>query len=396
MRGSDHPLHFVLKVASRCNLNCGYCYVYHKGDESWRDRPALMPDEVFEAAIARAAAYCRGSGQRRVRVTFHGGEPLLAGTRRFGRWCQRLHEALANVPELELVVQTNGTLIDDNWVRTLRAYDVAVGISLDGPPEIHDRQRVDHAGRGSYANVVRGTDCLRAGGIPLHVLSVVAPGADGLLTHSHLVALRPRSISYLLPDYTHDWVGGVITRHGGTPCADVLIPIFDEWWSNGTLDLRVDPFWSIARLVLGGESDLDLLGNRPLQFLFVETDGAIEGLDVLRQCYPGAAASGLNVLRDDFARVATCAPLLLRQSCFTGVPTPTGCSSCPEGETCAGGYLPHRYSASRKFDNPSVWCADLLAMFRHIRMRLQVSPEETRLRRRALADNTRAPSKAEA
>jgi uncharacterized protein len=396
MHGSDHALHFVLKVVSRCNLNCGYCYVYNKGDESWRDRPALMPDEVFEAAIARAATYCRSSGQRRVRITFHGGEPLLAGTRRFGRWCQRLRDALRDVPIVELVMQTNGTRIDEQWVRTLRAHDVAVGISIDGPPEVHDRQRIDHAGRGSYAAVVRGANHLRDGGIPLHLLSVIHPGADGLLTHRHLTALGPRSISYLLPDYTHDSVGEVRARHGRTPCADFLIPIFDEWWSNGTLDLRVGPFWSIARLILGGDSELDLLGNQPLQFLFIETDGAIEGLDVLRQCHPGAAASGLNVLRDDFAHVATCAPPLLRQACFTGVPMPSGCAGCPERETCAGGYLPHRYSASSGFDNPSVWCADLLAVFRHIRMRLKVSPEETRLRRQALApplaDDMRAPA----
>src|SRR5207248_1564342 len=81
-------LAFVLKVASRCNLNCAYCYVYNKGDETWRDRPVVMSDDVVEAAIDRIDAWCRGSGQTRVNVTFHGGEPLLAGRRRFDRWCR--------------------------------------------------------------------------------------------------------------------------------------------------------------------------------------------------------------------------------------------------------------------------------------------------------------------
>jgi uncharacterized protein len=383
-READVPLHFVLKVASRCNLDCSYCYVYHKGDDSWRDRPALMPDHVFEAALARMVQHCRRSQQRSLRIIFHGGEPFLAGRKRFGRWCQRIHDELSSLTRIELMIQTNGTLIDDAWVRVMRDHDVGVGISIDGPPEVHDRWRVDHAGRGSYADVVRGATLLRKAGIPLHILAVIALGSDGYRTHRHLLSLGPSSISYLLPDYTHDSIAHVRALHGATPCADFLIPIFDDWWTNGTIDLRISLFWNIARLILGGDSELDLLGNQLLRFLFIETDGSIEGLDVLRQCQPGIGASGLNVLRDGFDCVAR-TNALLRATVFTGVPTPIGCASCQERDTCGGGYLPHRYSESRGFDNPSVWCADLLALFSHIRMRLGVDPEETKLRRQALA-----------
>ena len=57
------PLQFVLKTASRCNLNCSYCYVYNKGNDSWRGRPALMPDHVFDASVERIRRYCERSGQ---------------------------------------------------------------------------------------------------------------------------------------------------------------------------------------------------------------------------------------------------------------------------------------------------------------------------------------------
>ena len=74
----DHtpPLQFVLKVTSRCNLNCSYCYVYNKGDSTWKDRPVFMSDEVLDAALARIRAWCRASRQPRVSILFHGGEPL--------------------------------------------------------------------------------------------------------------------------------------------------------------------------------------------------------------------------------------------------------------------------------------------------------------------------------
>ena len=69
---------------------------------------------------------------------------------------------------------------------------------------------------------------------------------------------------------------------------------------------------------------------------------------------------------------------------FTGMPLPTACTSCSERELCGGGYLPHRYSKRRCFDNPSVWCEDIRAMLRYLRLALGVDHEETELRRSAL------------
>ena len=74
------------------------------------------------------------------------------------------------------------------------------------------------------------------------------------------------------------------------------LPIFDHWWASWPSRVTIRFFWSIARLVLGAESETDLFGNGPLRFVFVEADGSIEGLDVLRACRNGLAQTGLNVL----------------------------------------------------------------------------------------------------
>ena len=66
---------FIIKLASRCNLNCTYCYVYNKADTTWRGRPAHMSVETFQATIERMREHCLASGQRAVSVVFHGGEP---------------------------------------------------------------------------------------------------------------------------------------------------------------------------------------------------------------------------------------------------------------------------------------------------------------------------------
>ena len=130
-----------------------------------------------------------------------------------------------------------------------------------------------------------------------------------------------------------------------------------------------------------------MFGNPPLGFVFIETDGEIEGLDVLRLDAEGMASTGLNVMHDDFSSIASVSPFHA-QAIFDGLPLPQGCVGCPEQDTCAGGYLPHRFSTSRGFDNPSVWCADILILFAYVRDLLGVDGSETRLRRQALREMT--------
>jgi uncharacterized protein len=383
MVDTKKSLQFILKVVSRCNLNCSYCYMYNKGDNTWKQRPIIMSDVVFTAAIKCIRQYCQQSEQQWVRITFHGGEPCLAEIDRFSNWCQLAKEGLQDIVNVDLQIQTNGTLLDQRWIDLFQTHQVTVGVSIDGPEEIHDYFRVDHNQRGSYQAVERGISLLQNSGIPLRFLSVIQLGADSLKIHRHLVDLGARSIDYLWPDFTHDTIGSVRKLYGSNPCADYLIPIFDDWWTNGTLDLRISLFWNIARLILGGDSQSDLFGNHPFQYVFVETDGSIEGLDVLRVCQEGMTKTGINVLTDGFDRIVDISPLH-QSTIFEGMTLPNGCKRCPERETCAGGYLPHRYSHDRKFDNPSVWCADLLKLFSHVRKRLEVSVEETGLRRQVL------------
>jgi uncharacterized protein len=377
-------LHYIVKIASRCNLNCSYCYVYNQADGGWRDRPALMSLETFAAAVERVRRHCVLSRQTAVDITFHGGEPTLVGPERFARMCGLARRSLGDLVDLTLSIQTNGTRLDRRWLAVLREHDVRIGISLDGPREIHDRFRVDHKGRGSHERTARGIAQLNEEGVPFGILSVVQPGADPLRTHHHFLELGPQSISYLLPAETHDTVVPIRERYGPTPCADFLIPIFDDWWFNSTTEVWVREFRNLARVILGGSSQLETIGSPPLRFAVVDTDGSIHGHDNLRSCEDGLSVTGLNVHDADFAQLPLASPF--HGAIMDGLPLPTGCRACPERDTCAGGQLPNRYSKLRGFDNPSVWCADLLALFRHARMRLGISPEETRRRRQELAE----------
>lgn len=378
------PLQFVLKLAAICNLNCSYCYVYNKGDETWRDRPPFMSADIIEAAIARIIGHCAVSGQRKVRIIFHGGEPSLIGAEAFDLICKRLRWGLKDIGHLHLSLQTNGTLLDRKWAEILKAHGVYVGVSIDGDRAVHDRARRTHAGRGSFDRIIAGLGYLAEAGVAYDLMTVIPLGEDGVATYRALTALAPRSINFLLPDYTHDEVAPVRARYGPTPCADFLIPAFDEWWAEGEIGLRVGLFWSIARLIMGAESDVDLLGNQPLRYMFVETDGEIQPLDVLRVCGNGFSATNLNVLHDNFRDMAQ-RDDMAAAAIFGGVAISGACHGCRERDTCAGGYLPHRFSRARGFDNASVWCADIYALFSHMRERLGVSGSETQERHAILA-----------
>jgi uncharacterized protein len=380
---SDRVLRtFILKVASRCNLACPYCYVYFKGDATWKRRPPVMPDSVFDQTLERIQEYCTASGQSSVAITFHGGEPCLIGARRFDTWCSRAQQSLRSSTSVRFGIQTNGTLLDAEWAETLRRHGVRVGVSVDGPREIHDSRRPDHRGGGSYEAVERGLAVLRKTGVPFAILAVIPFGADPLFVHRHLMSLGAESIAYLLPDFTHETIGPIRARYGETPCADFLIPIFDDW-TQGSLDVPVADLWNMSRVILGGPSQIEAIGNQPTGYAVIETNGDIESVDVLRICAEGMAGTGLNV-RDAPFQELTRTGLLHRQAIFEGMTLPRVCRACPESRTCAGGYLPHRFSRENGFDNPSVWCADLLKLFGHFRGRLNVTVEETDRRRERL------------
>ena len=342
-----------------------------------------MPDDVFAAAVQRIANHCRRSGQRAVSIIFHGGEPTLVGVHRFAAYCQWIREALRGVAHPNLTLQTNGVLLDDRWGAVIKHFCVDVGVSLDGPRDVHDRVRVTHSGGGSHDDVVRSIRLLRKARIPVRILCVIPFGVEPLRVHRYLLDLGPEGIQYLFPDYTHDTIAEVHAQYGPTPSLDFLGPVLDEWWSLGVMSVTVEPFREMTRLVLGGESRVDYFGNPPLRFLFVETDGAIEGLDVLRVCGEGMAGTGLNVDRDEFMDIGEASPLH-RCVIFDGVARPEACRGCPEEATCTGGYLPHRHSRTHGFDGRSVWCRDILGLFAHLRTKLGVGADETARRQSRL------------
>jgi uncharacterized protein len=353
----------ILKVAERCNLDCAYCYMYHGIDQSWRRRPTFMSEDVYLRTLFMLRGYC-DHHESEISLSFHGGEPTLCGKDKLDRWFT-LARSLLDGRLAMMSLQTNGTLWDSDWAELFRAHGVGVGLSIDGPASVHDSQRVDHAGRGSHADVEATlVEMLEAELDPL-VLAVVHPGSSGEEIYQYFRSLGVRQLDLLIPDVTRRQAEAIRRRHGPTPIADVLLPLFDAWLDEDDPEVQIRLFRSMIAQIAGIPGGIDAFGNRPTSYLVVESDGAIEGNDVFKICGHGLANTGLNVLTHSFDDI-TAETGFVGRLMFEGLPLPHGCLDCRWRDACAGGYPPHRFVRGTGFDNPSVWCADLMAMFDHV------------------------------
>ena len=362
----------IVKIAERCNLNCSYCYMYNHGDQSYLKRPKYMSAEIYSAMLERVKAHCSKEDGRSMDFTFHGGEPLLIGKERMVAMVREAREVLGDALG-GIQVQTNGTLIDDEWARLFDDNGISIGISIDGPPELHDSMRVDHAGKGSHAQVVAGIRHLQNYNLAKNVLCVINPAASGLAAYEHFIELGFKSMNFLIPDVSRDsksiWYGHL----GETSVANYLIPIFDRWFEEDDPSVKISVFRQLlGKLVNRHIQGTDSFGNGPMPYLIIESDGAIQPLDVLRAIKPELIETNLNVLQHGFDDLHQ-GPALFHKLVEHG-PTPCDtCTACPEFQVCGGGYLPHRYSEENGFDNPSAWCEDIKKLVAHLRASVEVA-----------------------
>lgn len=164
-------LHVVAKPAGpACNLACDYCFYLEKRALFGSGIQARMSDEVLQAFVT---AYIGSQPTPEVEFVWQGGEPTLVGID-FFRKVIALQAPWAGRKTIRNVLQTNGTLLTDEWCRFLHEHDFLVGISLDGPQVIHDRYRRDRAGKGSFAQVMRGLRLLQKHQVAYNVLASVA------------------------------------------------------------------------------------------------------------------------------------------------------------------------------------------------------------------------------
>lgn len=354
----------LLKVASRCNLDCTYCYVYHMGDEAWRGQPKRMSDAVMELAAKRLGEIYREQSMP-FSVVLHGGEPLLIGHDRLIRLCGALRAELPHPCGIHL--QTNGVLLDDAVLDVLVAHDVGISISIDGPAEVHDRFRVDRAGRGSHRKVEEAISRVmaRPDARPLFagVLSVIDPTTDAAEVYAYLKSTGAPSLDFLVRDGNWDKLpfgkAGPESAEYGRWLTDLL-----HLYINDANPPRIRILDDLLRLLLGGAAQKEGVGSVDYGILIIEPDGRIDKNDTLKVAHPGADqfAKPWNLATHRLAEIVRSPEfdLYYRQQ----RPTAAECRACELLAVCGGGMVAHRWSEARSFDNPTIFCADQTYLIR--------------------------------
>lgn len=153
-----------------CNLDCSYCFFLSK-EMLYPGSRFRMADELLETYIRQLVE--AHASVPEVIIAWQGGEPTLMGVEFFRRSVELAGRYLRPGQRAVYTIQTNGTMIDEEWATFFREHDVLVGISIDGPRALHDAYRVNKGGKGSFADVMRGLGHLRAAGVEWNALTTV-------------------------------------------------------------------------------------------------------------------------------------------------------------------------------------------------------------------------------
>ncbi|MEU3840399.1 FxsB family cyclophane-forming radical SAM/SPASM peptide maturase [Streptomyces sp. NPDC028635] len=363
---------FVLKVHSRCDLACDYCYMYRAQDTGWRRQPRTMAPATVERTAHRIAEHLAAHGTREAGVVLHGGEPLLAGDRALADTVRRLRAAVGDGVRLHVSVQTNGVRLTPQRLDLFGALGLRVGVSTDGGRAAHDRHRRGADGRGSHARVSAALRLLASGPYrPLFagLLCTIDLANDPVRTYEELLAYAPPVVDFLLPLGT--WHGpppGVDLTGRRTPYADWLWAVFERWYGTPVKETAVRLLDDLMALLLGAPARTESLGLSPVRYAVVETDGALAQDDALRTAYDGAARTGLDVWRHSFDTLLGHPGIAARQWGADGLCA--HCRACALHRVCGGGHFATRYRRPTGFANPSVYCADLAELIRRVRRRL--------------------------
>lgn len=377
-------IHVLAKpIGPVCDIKCEYCFYLEKRALFDRNEHYRMPDAVLAAYIKQ---YVEAQPTPVAEFVWHGGEPTLLGID-FFRKVIELQAPYRDHKEIRNTLQTNALSLDDAWCEFFKANDFFIGVSLDGPQDLHDRYRKDRHGKGTFERVMAGVRLLQTHGVEFNALACVGrETAYRPLDVYHF--FKGAGINYLqftpiverLPDsetraqglwlaspasLSHQEPNTEVTPWTVEPEAygDFLIAIYEEWVRQDVGDTFVMNFEWALNTWLGEPSPVCIFSRQCGRAVAMEHNGNVYACD--HYVYPEYQLG--NVLTDDLGR-------MVEQSVAKGfgphkdANLPRWCRECDVLSACWGGCPKHRFTTS-PHGEPGLHylCAGYKKFFRHIR-----------------------------
>src|SRR5512135_3339782 len=387
-RPASQGMHVLAKpIGPVCDIKCDYCFYLEKRGLFGSGEEYRMPDAVLAKYIEQ---YVASQPTPVVEFVWHGGEPTLLGVDFFRRVVE-LQKPFRAKKEIRNSLQTNALHLDDEWCEFFKANGFFIGVSLDGPKEIHDRYRKDRHGQGTFDRVMQGVRLLQKHGIEFNALACV--GCD--------TAYRPLEVYRFFKDAGINYVQftPIVEREPDaetkviklwlarpsrldreesntrvTPWSvepekygDFLIAIYEEWVRKDVGSVFVMNFEWALNAWLGEGSPVCIFSKQCGRAVAMEHDGSVFACD--HYVYPEYRLG--NVLTNDLAH-------MVESSIASGFgphkekTLPRCCRECDVLEACWGGCPKHRF-ATAPDGEPGLHylCAGYKKFFRHIRKYLR-------------------------
>ncbi len=360
---------------SACNLACKYCYYLEKA-ELYGGRQPIMDPELLELYIKQ---YIEAVEHDVVEFCWHGGEPLMLGLDYFKR-AIKLQRKHSRGKTIHNSLQTNGTLLDENWCRFFSDNGFLVGLSIDGPKDIHDAHRVNRGGRPTFDRVVAGVNLMNRLHVEYNTLSVVSRLSEGRGAEiyrflrdelgSRFMQLLP-AVDWLPSGELAPWS---VSSEG---FGQILCDVFDEWVRHDVGRSYVQIFDVTLSQLCGLPSGICTMGETCGEGLAVEHNGDVYPCDHF--VWPEYKLG--NIRETSLAELFD-SEKRLKFALFKRNDLPPECLKCGHYHLCHGGCPGHRTAEARGGKN--ALCKGLRMFFEHS------APAMNRMRELLLAD--RAPA----
>jgi uncharacterized protein len=356
---------YIVKATGDCNLRCRYCYYLAEND---RHSSKMMPFFLIEKLLEQSSQL----GEN-IELIWHGGEPLLRNVDIF-REILRKQKAIQSRKSINFLnrIQTNATLIDEQWIDLFNKGNFSVGVSLDGPEWLHNQMRVYRSGVGSFQDTMKGIYLLKDADIDFSVLSVITKISLG---HSKeifdfFVDNEFRKLDFLPCLVMNPYLAQsdiTETNLERNDFARFMINIFDLWFNSDDPQINIRYLEQVLLGLLGGKQNLCKFNGKCYKYVTIEYDGTVTACDNFLG-YNNQFVFG-NLKEQSLSRILDGEK---RQRFIELANTVSSvCEKCIYFPMCHGGCRRHNYATENGFYGRNFFCDDIRKIFYHVNSKLQ-------------------------
>lgn len=359
LAGDSYRFHTMVKPSgAQCNLDCRYCFYLHKEDLLHQPRMPRMSESLLEAHIRQ---YIEAQTGNEVVFSWQGGEPTLMKLDFFRRIVELQAKYQKPGQRIENDLQTNGILLDDEWAAFLKQHHFLVGLSIDGPAELHDKHRYSKGGKPTHARVMAAVALLHQYQVPFSALCVVnRDNAKRPIDVYRFLRdqVRPRTIQFIPGVESRDFhsvapgrwdvdslpLQGSARARPGAPDSVVtewsvdpddwgyfLNRVWDEWFKRDFGRVFIDQFENVVSMMFGAGSQKCVTGRICGKALAIEHNGDLYSCDHF--VYPEYRLGNITETHEGDLAFSD----VQKRFAFAKSDTlPKYCQSCPYLELCWG------------------------------------------------------------